>query len=67
MNLDRLKELRESRGYTQQMLSTYINMSTSTYNDKEKGKTSFKIEELEKIAKLLKFTKEEIFELLDLD
>lgn len=64
VNLERLKEIRLEHGYTQQQFATYIGLSTSTYTDKEAGKTKFKVEELEKI---LKFLNLDPLELLDLD
>lgn len=64
VNLERLKEIRLEHGYTQQQFATYIGLSTSTYTDKEAGKTKFKVEELEEI---LKFLNLDPLELLDLD
>ncbi|AWH83433.1 TPA: helix-turn-helix transcriptional regulator [Clostridioides difficile] len=63
MNLQRLKELRLEHGYTQQQLATHMDMSQTTYSDKEKGKTPFTIPEFEKLHK---FLGEEVLELLEL-
>ncbi|HFL3653743.1 TPA: helix-turn-helix transcriptional regulator [Clostridioides difficile] len=63
MNLAELKKLRLEHGYTQQQLATHMEMSQTTYSDKEKGKTPFTIPEFEK---LYKFLGEEVLGLLEL-
>lgn len=64
MKLDKLKELRIERGYSQQQFATYINISQRAYSYKEAGKREFSISEVENI---LKFLNIEPLELLDLE
>ncbi|MFL8710901.1 helix-turn-helix domain-containing protein [Clostridioides sp. GD02377] len=66
MNLEKLKEFREIKGYTKLDLSIKIQMPYSTYSDKEIGNTSFKADEFAKIVKALNLNRKEVFELLDL-
>ena len=47
---NRLKTLREQRGYTQEHLAKLIGVSKSTLSRYEKGKTSPKMDVLEKMA-----------------
>lgn len=63
MKLERLKELRIEKKYTQQQFATYINMSQRAYSYKEAGKREFSISEVENILNLLNI---EPAELLDL-
>ncbi|WP_087554726.1 helix-turn-helix transcriptional regulator [Clostridioides difficile] len=53
MKLNKLKELREQKGYTQLEFSLLIDINYKTYNRKEQGKTDFTVTELEKIYKIL--------------
>ena len=46
----RIMQLRESKGFTQKDFAITIDMSKSTYSDKETGKTEITINELYRIS-----------------
>lgn len=62
MKLNKLKELREQKGYTQQTLSTKMGMSVRAYAYKENGQRDFSVEELEQILYYLDINANELLE-----
>lgn len=58
---NRIKEIRESKGITQEKLGERIGASQSKVNHMEKGNRRIKIDEMEKIAVALESTVEEVF------
>ncbi len=61
MKYPRLKAKRVELGYSQQDMAKMLGMCLSTYCHKEKGKTSFTIEEIIRILVLLNCRFEDIF------
>ncbi|NJI80561.1 helix-turn-helix transcriptional regulator [Clostridioides difficile] len=53
MKINKLKDLRTSKKITQYDMSQILGIKERTYQNKENGKTSFTIEEFEKIYKYL--------------
>ncbi|HBG8362002.1 TPA: helix-turn-helix transcriptional regulator, partial [Clostridioides difficile] len=53
MKINKLKDLRTSKKITQYDMSQMLGIKERTYQNKENGKTSFTIEEFEKIYKYL--------------
>jgi len=58
----KLKQVRESKGYTQQDMADLLNTTTSSYCRKENGVTDMKRRDWESIAKVLKVPLEDIYE-----
>lgn len=56
----KIKKLRELHGYTQADLGQLIGVTQSTYNYKENGQTSFKVEELVTLAEFFGITLDDI-------
>ncbi|HBF1820622.1 helix-turn-helix domain-containing protein [Clostridioides sp. ZZV15-6597] len=63
MNLQRLKERRVEKKFTQQQLSTAIGMTFKTYSKKENGHREFTVSELEKICFVLEIEASELLEI----
>ncbi|HFL3696526.1 helix-turn-helix domain-containing protein [Clostridioides difficile] len=66
MVLEKLKEFRKRKGYTKRDLSKKAGIASSTYYDKEEGKTSFKTDEFIRIVIALNLDRKEVLELLEL-
>jgi transcriptional regulator with XRE-family HTH domain len=56
----KVKKLRELHGYTQYQLGQLIGVTQSTFNYKENGQSSFKIEELVILAEFFGVTVDDI-------
>jgi DNA-binding XRE family transcriptional regulator len=52
----KIKKLRELHGYTQSELGQLIGVTQSTFNYKENGQTSWKVEELAALAEFFGLT-----------
>ncbi|HBE9444690.1 helix-turn-helix domain-containing protein [Clostridioides difficile] len=63
MKLQRLKERRVEKKFTQQQLSTAIGMTFKTYSKKENGHREFTVSELEKICFVLEIEASELLEI----
>ena len=61
MKYPRLKAKRVELGYSQKDVAKALNVSLSTYCHKEKGKTSFNIEEIIRLIVFLDCKFEDIF------
>lgn len=61
MKYPRLKARRVELGYSQDDMAKMLGISLSTYCHKEKGKTSFNIEEIIKLVLFLNCKFEDIF------
>lgn len=59
--LYKLRGKRVEKGYTQIELAKKLGISTYAYNQKENGKTDFRMNEINMILELLECTYEEIF------
>ena len=59
---DKIRQLREQHGFTQEQFAAKLNISTSSYARLEMGETQITMEKLDKIAKALG---KDILELLD--
>lgn len=62
MTMEKLKNLRKQRGYTQQQIADIIATDVSNYSRKENGDVKIYDEEWEKIAKILDVSVEDIKE-----
>lgn len=62
MTMEKLKNLRKQRGYTQQQIADIIATDVSNYSRKENGDVKIYDEEWEKIAKALDVSVEDIKE-----
>ena len=58
---NKLKVLRAQYDYTQDDLANYLNIASSTYHNKEVGKSDFTLSECKKISKLFNKSLDEIF------
>lgn len=58
---NKLKVLRAQYDYTQDDIANYLNIASSTYHNKEVGKTDFTLSECKKISKLFNKSLDEIF------
>lgn len=56
-----LKALRAKYNISQEIIADLLNMTTSTYNRKENGNSSFTVEEAKFIATLFNTTIEKVF------
>ena len=61
INLGKLRGLRAEYGMTQEEVAKAIDISTNSYNRKEKGKRRFTLIEAKKIADLFGVSIEDIF------
>lgn len=57
----KLKSLRMLIGYNQKMMAEFLNISVTSYSQKETGKGVFTLEEAKNIADLFKVTVDELF------
>jgi len=62
MEKTKLIEMRNLKRYSQQHIAEQLNMDVSCYNRREKGEVYIKIEEWEKLARILNVLISEIFE-----
>ncbi len=46
----KIKDLREEKGFSQEIVAEKLNISQSSYSKKEMGKQKFSLEEIERIA-----------------
>lgn len=56
-----LKTLRESKGFKQQDVANYLEISLHSYCNKENGKRKFNIDEAKKLSELFELPVEDIF------
>ena len=63
MVTNKLKGYRVSQGITQPEIAGNMGMTAKTYNHKENGKVSFKIEEVCKLATILGMSIEDVNEI----
>lgn len=61
---EKIKRIRELKGWTQEQIAEKLNMSISGYSNIERGGTNIQFTRLEQIAKILEM---ELSELVDLD
>lgn len=59
-NTIRLKELRESRGFTQQYVADYVDLSQAQYNKYENCKSILKVNQLVKLCDLYNVSPNEL-------
>lgn len=59
--LSKLKGKRVEKGLTQKEISKQMNMEVATYTRKERGKTQFRLDEINKILTILDCKFEDIF------
>ncbi|MFW6002152.1 MAG: helix-turn-helix transcriptional regulator [archaeon] len=59
--LYKLYNLRKIKGITQAEMAQKLGLSTTSYGDKERGKTEFKLSEIKKILKILDVDFEMVF------
>lgn len=64
---NKLRELRESHGYTSKQVAELININPSTYSKLENDKKSIDIDELKSLTKLYKISADEILGIDDED
>lgn len=57
----KLKSLRMLIGYNQKMMAEFLNISVTSYSQKETGKGVFTLKEAKSIADLFKVTVDELF------
>lgn len=60
MNSSKLRGIRVERGYNQQKLAEAIGITLSTYYRKETGQREFSRDEIEKLAKVLCLTAQDV-------
>lgn len=60
MDVKKLKGIRVTKGYTQEVLADKLGMSTKTYNRKELGMIEFNRRELSLLIDLLDLTLEQV-------
>lgn len=58
---ERLKEIRQSKGYTCSQMAKKLGITKATYSKKERGKIIITLQEAQKIALLFESTIEDIF------
>lgn len=61
MNCMRLKGIRVSKGYTQEVLAEELGISTKTYNRKELGIIEFNRKEIAQLIDILDLDDKEVF------
>ncbi len=59
--LNRLKKIREERGYTQQHVADYLNVSRSTYTQYETGVNNIGFDKIVLLKRLFNITDDLIF------
>jgi len=62
MEKNKLKEMRQFKGFTQQQLAEYLNMADSSYCRRESGEISLNIKQWKKLAEVLDVPLSEIYE-----
>ena len=63
MNRKKLIEVRKKRGYSQQQMAGFLNIARTTYTGYETGKFAPKLDKGIKIKDILKYKKDDIFEI----
>ena len=59
---DKIRKIRESRGYKQEFLAEQLNITQRAYSDIESGKTRLTVERLIEIVRILDTSLSEVFE-----
>lgn len=59
--LERLKTIRQSKGYTCSQMAKALGVTKATYSKKERGKITITLQEAQIIATLFKSTIDDIF------
>ena len=60
---EKIRLIRETKGFSQEQLAEKLDMSPSAYGDIERGSSDIKLSRLEKIAESLEIKLSELFEL----
>ena len=58
---ERLREMRQSKGYTCGHMADKMGLTKATYNKKERGQITMTLNDAEKISEILGSTVDEIF------
>lgn len=67
MKSNLLKSARVKQSLTQQEVAKKIGISSSSYSYKESGSVSFKLNEINKLMKILNLTQQDVFEIFFTD
>lgn len=59
--MSKLKSVRVYKGYTQEETAKILGVTSATYNRKETGKISFKLEECKKLSEVFGVSLDELF------
>lgn len=62
MEFKNLKEVREKRGYTQQHIASFLNITQASYSRKERGKRNFELREAFMLEDFFNIPISELFE-----
>lgn len=58
---EKLREIRQTRGYTCDYMAKTMGLTKATYSKKERGQITMTLEDAEKISNILECSVEEIF------